>query len=161
MKTTIIFLGLVALTLTNSKATNKLESQDLNLSELPTINIAKNQQESQLLFFGKNNSNTIVDNNTNETTIFDPSRVITSTYKKSIEDVIADDKLITESNEEVITPIYIETTTEDKIAEQNQIIESTIRNEVYPLDFEKINQTTNGSQINNNNNAIKTTDIKL
>jgi hypothetical protein len=159
MKTKIIFLGLVALTLTNSKATNKLESQDLNLSELPTINIAKNQQESQLLFFGKNNSNTIVDNNTNETTIFDPSRVITSTYKKSIEDVIADDKLITESNEVVITPIYIETTTEDKIAEQNQIIESTIRNEVYPLDFEKINQTTNGSQINNN--AIKTTDIKL
>lgn len=139
MKTSIIFLGLVALTLTTSNATNTFKSQDINLQELTTITVANNQQESQSAFLNKSYSNRIIEINRSETVIFDPSTVVNTTYKKSIEDIIAENKLITESNEDISTPLYIETTTEDKIEEQNQIIESTISNEVYPLDFEVIN----------------------
>jgi hypothetical protein len=159
MKTSIIFLGLVALTLTTSNATNTCKSQDLNLQELSTITDTNNQQESQSVFLNKSYSHRIIEIDMSETVIFDPSTVVNTTYKKSIEDIIAENKLITESNEDIFTPLFIETSTEDKIEEQNQIIESTISNEVVPLDFEKINRTSNCSQINNN--AIKTSDIKL
>ena len=36
-------------------------------------------------------------------------------------------------------PLSIERTIEDYISEENKIIESNISNEVYPLDFKKIN----------------------
>lgn len=159
MKTSIIFLGLVALTVTTSNATSTFKSQDLNVQELTTITVANNQQESQSAFLNKSYSNRIIEIDMSETVIFDPSTVVNTTCKKSIEDIIAENKLITESNEDIFTPLFIETSTEDKIEEQNQIIESTITNEVVPLDFEKINRTSNCSQLNSN--AAKISDIKL
>ena len=66
--------------------------------------------------------------------------IIASNYKKSIEEIIADDKKITESKEEVYQPLYYGRTVEEVIKQDNQIIESDLSNEFYPLDFDLINK---------------------
>ena len=139
MKTTIIFLGLVALSFTNANATTEFEAQVLD------------QQESATVVY-----NNVVADET-EAAVFNPNSVIT-TYVKTVEDIIAENKVITERIDENVLPLSLETTIEDRIAEDNQIIESTISNEVYPLDFEKINRTVKSVKVYNT--AI-TADLKL
>ena len=68
--------------------------------------------------------------------------------------------MVTEAQEEVYKPLCIEMSVQDKIQEDNQIIESTISEEVFPLDFEKINRTADCIKVNLNNPAIPV-DIKL
>lgn len=69
--------------------------------------------------------------------------VIASNYKKSIGEIIADDKRITESKEEVYQPLYYGRTVEEVIRQDNQIIESDLSDEFYPLDFDLINKVSN------------------
>lgn len=145
MKSTIIILGLVVLSFTNANATTEFENQFLD------------QQESASLILESSNSGV---SNEAEAIIFDPKSVITTTYVKTMEEVIAENKLITETKEEMTQPLSIATTIEDKIAEDNQIIESTVSNEVFPLDFEKINSKIQSVKVYNNNATI-TIDIKL
>ncbi|HNP32348.1 MAG TPA: hypothetical protein PKN96_03555 [Flavobacterium sp.] len=141
MKTSIILLGLVALSFT-------------------TINATNTQAENQLAFVNQDSLNRTEVNAENNAEIFNPNSVIKSTYVKTVEDRIAENKLITESKEEVTQPLSIATTIEDRIAEDNQIIESTISKEVYPLDFEKINAKMQCVKVYNNN-AIINVDLKL
>ena len=150
MKSTIIFLGLVALTFTNAKAANEFKSQDLDQQELTTLNVENTQEFS----------NCIVENNTRDTVIFNPTSVIKTIYVKTVEEIIAENKLISESQEETVQPLSLETTIEDKITEDNQIIESSILKEFLPLDFEKINSKIQCVKVYNNNNTI-TADLKL
>lgn len=145
MKSTIIILGLVVLSFTNANAATEFENQVLD------------QQESVSLIF--ESSDTGVSNET-ETTIFDPKSVITTTYAKSLEEVIAENKLITEAKEEMVQPLSIATTIEDRIAEDKQIIESTVSDEVFPLDFKKINSKIQCINVYKKNTSI-TVDIKL
>jgi hypothetical protein len=65
--------------------------------------------------------------------------VVKSSNVKTVEEIISENNLVTESKEDVYQPITLEKTIEDSIIEFNQIIESTISNEVYPLDLEVIN----------------------
>ncbi|RKS03135.1 MULTISPECIES: hypothetical protein [unclassified Flavobacterium] len=65
---------------------------------------------------------------------------ITAIYKKTIEEVIAEDNKIIESDIENSTTSAIESTLKKVIWEDNQIIESNITNEVFPLDFENLNK---------------------
>ncbi len=146
MKTTIIFLGLVALSFTNANATTEFETQVLD------------QQESATLILETSSNNEV--SNETDTAIFNPASVIETTYVKTIEDVIAENKLITESQDETVQHLSLETTIEDRIAEDNQIIESTISNEFFPLDFEKINSKIQCVKVYNNNPTI-TVDLKL
>ncbi len=159
MKSTIIFLGLVALTLTTTNAANEWKSQDLDQQELTTLNVAETQNGSQLAFVNQVTLSSVTENNSTEEGIFNPSSVITTSNVKTAEELIAENILIIESQEESIQPLYNVTTIEDRIAEDNQIIESTISNEVYLLDFEKINSAFKSVKINNN--AIITADLKL
>lgn len=124
MKSTIIFLGLIALCFTNANATTKFETQVLD------------QQESATLIFETSNEIVVE----TEAEIFNPASVFKNTYSKGIEDVIAEDKLITENKKEPAQQLSLETTIEDRIFDDNQVIESTISNELFLLDFEKINQ---------------------
>lgn len=156
MKSTIIFLGLVALTFTTTQAANVFKSQDLDQNEFTTLNVENTQQQSQLVFVIDEASKSISES---EAVIFNPNSVVKSTYVKTVEDVIAENKLITEAQEEVNYPLSIATTIEDRIAEDNQIIESNISNEVYPLDFNKINHAVKTVRVYNNT-AI-TVDLKL
>ena len=149
MKNSIIILGLVVLSFTNAKAANEFKSQDLDQQESATLNVENTQEFS----------NNIVENNSDDTVIFNPNTVIKSTYVKTVEDIIAENKSITEAQEEIAQPLSLETTIEDKIAEDDQIIESTVSNELFPLDFNKINHTV--KSVNVNKNAIKTADLKL
>ena len=144
MKTTIIFLGLIALSFTNANAATKFETEVLD------------QQESATLILETSNNEV---SNEKDTTVFNPNSVIKTTYVKTIEEVIAENKLITESKEEAIQPLSLDTTMEDRINEDNQIIESTISKEFSPLDFQKINSKTQ-CKVYNNNAAI-TVDLKL
>lgn len=146
MKTTIIFLGLVALSFTNANATTEFETQVLD------------QEESATLILETSNNNEV--SNETDTEIFNPASVIETTYVKTIEDVIAENKLITESQDETIQHLSLETTIEDRISEDNQIIESTISNEFFPLDFEKINNKIQCVKVYNDNPSI-TLDLKL
>lgn len=60
--------------------------------------------------------------------------------EKSAEEIIATDKKIIDApNTAEIRPLYIERTIEDKIAEDNAVIESTAV-AVQPLDFQMLNQ---------------------
>ncbi|WP_309614004.1 hypothetical protein [Flavobacterium sp.] len=146
MKSTIIFLGLVALSFTNANATTEFETQVLD------------QQESATLIIETSSNNEV--SNETDTAIFNPASVVETTYVKTIEDVIAENKLITESQDETVQHLSIETTIEDRISEDNQIIESTISNEFFPLDFEKINRKIQCVKVYNNNPTI-TVDLKL
>lgn len=145
-KTSIIFLGLVAWAFTTTQAANEFKSQDLDQQELSTLNVETSSNKEVI--------------NEAETAIFNPASVIKTTYVKTIEDVIAENKLITESQEEIFQPLSIATTIEDRIAEDNQIIESTISNNFFLLDFEKINAKMPCVRVYNNNATI-TVDLKL
>ena len=146
MKNSIIILGLVVLSFTNANATTEFETQVLD------------QQESATLILETSGNNEVSDET--DTTIFNPASVIETTYVKTIEDVIAENKLITESQDETVQHLSLETTIEDRISEDNQIIESTISNEFFPLDFEKINSKIQCVKVYNNNPTI-IVDLKL
>ncbi len=150
-KISIIFLGLIALSFTTAKAANNFKSQDLDQQEFTTLNVKITKQHNSI-----NNS----ESNTSDTTIFNPASVIKNGYVKTNEDVIKENKLITESQEEVVRHLALEKTPEDQIAEDNQIIQSTVSKEVFPLDFEKINSKMQCVKVKNSN-AFITAGIKL
>lgn len=153
---TIIFLGLTALSLTTVRA-NEFKSQDLDQTDFTTQYVANANQESQSAF---GNQQFHFENTGNDAAIFDPNTVVKAAYVKTIEEVIAEAKLITESKEEALQPLSIETTQEDRIAEANQIIESTVSTEAAPLDFEKINRAAKkGDAIKHS--AVISADLKL
>lgn len=144
MRTSITFLGLIALSFTNANAITAFETQVLD------------QQESATLIIETSN-NEVAD--LTDTTVFNPNSVIQSTYVKSVEEIIAENKLITQSQEDKVQPLSIQVSDEETIAEDNQIIESNVSEEVYPLNFEKINRTVKSVRVDNNT-AI-TVDLKL
>lgn len=159
MKSTIIFLGLATLSFNNIVA-NELKAQDLVQQDSTALSADNTQQQNQWVMVNNENANGTLINNGEEAIIFNPNSVIQSAYSKTMEEVINENKVITETKEEVYQPVVLEMTLEDKIAENNQIVESNIDNEVYPLDFEKINRTVKCNKITNNNMAL-TVDLKL
>ncbi len=160
MKTTIIFLGLVALSFTNSNAANELNAQDLVQQDLTTISVDNVQKQSQLILVKSETSKFSIETTGEEAAIFNPASVIKSTYNKTLEEVIAENKLVTDTCDDVYQPIALEMSPEDRIAERNQIVESNIDNEYYPLDFEKINRLLKNNKPANNNMAV-TLDLRL
>ncbi|UPT69808.1 MAG: hypothetical protein M0D53_11700 [Flavobacterium sp. JAD_PAG50586_2] len=144
MRTSITFLGLIALSFTNANAITAFETQVLDQQESATVIVETSNNEVADL---------------TDTTVFNPNSVIQSTYVKSVEEIIAENKLITQSQEDKVQPLSIQVSYEDAITEGNQIIESVVSEEVYPLNFEKINRTVKSVRVNNNT-AI-TVDLKL
>lgn len=151
MKSSIFFLGLVALSFTTVNATTAFETQVLDQQESATVFVENTNEQSQLILAEETSNNTGDAN----AAVFSPNSVI-KTYAKTTEEVVAEDKLITEHKEVAYQPIALGYTFEDRMAEDNQIIEGNISNEVFPLDFNKINCT---AKINNN--AVINADIKL
>lgn len=152
-KNSILLLGLVVLSFTSAHATTAFETQVLDQQESATVIVENIRQQNQVVLAEGTLENT-VDNEAN-TAVFSPNSVIKS-YVKTTEEVMAEDKLITEGKE--ITPLYLSLgyEVEDRIAEDNQIVEGNISNEVFPLDFNKINRAAK-----TNNDALINRDIKL
>jgi len=159
MKTTIIFLGLAVLSFTNGKAANELNAQDLVQMDLTTVSV-ENAKQSQLVLVNNETSKFALENTAEEAVIFNPNTVIKSTYIKALDQVIAENKLVTDTCEDIYQPISLEMSDEDRISESNQIIESNLDKEVYPLDFEKINRILKNNKASNNNMAVPV-DLKL
>jgi hypothetical protein len=145
MRTSIAFLGLIALSFTNANAMTEFETQVLD------------QQESATVIVETSNNNEVADGT--DATVFNPNSVIQSTYVKSVEEIIAENKSITQDQEDKVQPLSIELPIENTIAEDNQIIENTVSDEVRPLNFEKINRTVKSVRVYNN--AAITVDLKL
>ncbi|WP_284653446.1 hypothetical protein [Flavobacterium terrisoli] len=161
MKTTIIFLGLAVLNFTNGKAGNELNAQDLVQQDLATVSVENAQQQSQLTFVKNEISKITFENTGDEAAIFNPNTVIQSNYAKTAQDLVNENKLITETcGEDAYQPISLEMSLEDRIAESNQVIESSVDTEFYPLDFKKINGSVQNNKACNNNMAV-TIDLKL
>ena len=161
MKTTIIYLGLVALGFTNTIAANESKEQDFDKQqEITTVVFENALQENSVVFGNQEFSKNSEESSTSDITIFDPNSVIKSSFKKTIEEIIVENKLVTETKDEDYQPISLERTLEESIAEYNQIIESNDSNEVYPLDFEKINCSVQCVKVSNKNATI-TIDLKL
>ena len=160
MKTTIIFLGLAVLNFTPSKAANELNVQDLVQQDLTTVSVENNQKQGQLTLVKNEISKCTIENTGDEVANFNPTTAVQSHYTKSVEEVIAENKLITEASTDEYQPILLEMSSEDKIAENNQIIESNMDREVYPLDFEKINCILKSNKECNNTMSV-TVDLKL
>jgi hypothetical protein len=158
MKSTIMFLGLALLTVSTTKA-NELQAQEVMQQEVATITVETKQQLnlnlSDIISFKIGKAD-----NTGDTAIFNPETVFKTDYSKPMQEVINEDKLLTEAQEEVYQPLCLEMSVLDKIQEDNQIIESNISEEVFPLDFEKINRTAQCIKVNLNDTAIPV-DVKL
>ena len=156
MKTSITILGLVAVMFTtNTNATNAFKVQDLNQQEVAVAGADSIQLQNQLVLVNKEVSKKYVDN-TEEIITIAPVTV----YHKDIQDVIADDKLITENQDDNLNVFSLEKTAQDTVSEGNEITESQVSNEVYALDFEKINRMVKNNKVVTNNVAT-TVDIKL
>ena len=159
MKSTIITLGIAALSINFATATTISKDQLVNQQEVSIISTDSTQQ---LFTAGENqiNSTIGVDNTAEENLVFNPNAVLQTTYSKSIEEVVRENKLITNSAEETIQPLTIEKTQLDYIKEANQIIESNPNQEVYPLDFEAINQAIKENKESHVSIEVKN-DLKL
>jgi hypothetical protein len=158
MKSTITFLGLALLTVSSVKA-NELLVQEEMQQETAAISVVTNQQ-SVSTCAGTISLKALEDANTGENAFFNPESVLKVSHNKPIDQVVKEDMLVTEAQEEVYQPLCIEMSVQDKIQEDNQIIESNISEEVFPLDFEKINRIAACVKVNLNNTAIPV-DIKL
>jgi len=139
MKSTIIILGIAALSFNYSTAATALKDQNANQQEISVIN-ADSTQQIYSASVRQNQSTTGVDSTTEESQVFNPAAVINAAYTKPIEAVVIENKLITDSQEESNQPLSIDKTQQDYINEANQIIESNPNSQAFPLDFEAINQ---------------------
>jgi len=167
MKKSIIYLGLALVTLFNAQAeTTLVNGLDTNITLAAAVK-AEQYQKSLIVTLPKTHKISVPGE---DKTIINPATLITANKAKTIEEIIAEDKKITESiikseevlffsektNEEIIAadkqitdvqitetfqPLYIEPSVEDKIAEDNSIIEANLP-ETQSLDFETINRNS-------------------
>ncbi|HLA56776.1 MAG TPA: hypothetical protein VK623_11775 [Flavobacterium sp.] len=74
--------------------------------------------------------------------------------ERTIEETIAQDNQITESVIPDAAPICTRLTIEETITEDIKITESQIANEVYPLDFKRINTNPDFTKFRSNSQAV-------
>lgn len=122
MKATFIYFGILGVLISNSVFANDWSKEQNNPKSSSTVSNTKIFKKPTLDF----ESDTLV--------------TMTAVYKKSIEEIIAEDNKIIESEIEINVYSATETMIEMIIKEDNQIIESNITNEVFPLDFDNINK---------------------
>ena len=131
MKTTIAYLGILATMFVNTAVANEIV-KDQNFDQDTT--------ESNIDSVANTFEVTLKKQVVNSESEFIFTNLITN---RTIEEIIEEDKKITEFQDEGAQPLITNTTTEEVIKENNQIIESTSTNEVYPLDFELIKKYEN------------------
>jgi hypothetical protein len=139
MKTTIIYLGVFALTVfTNCNAENVVNKELFNQKQQITNLFLVNGENENLVATTEDTKVALL-KDTNLTEDVTTSN-LTTTYAKPIEQVIAEDNLITEAPEDEVEVAAFDQSVLKVIAEDNKIIESTKADEFNPLDFKFINQ---------------------
>lgn len=137
MKNSIIYLGIFASMFVTTSFAKSIEMDQQNLE----TEGAKTESKVDWKVTSENNLSKPKVNIESEDKVMASIAVISSHYKKSNEEIIEENKKITESQDEQYLPLTIEPTIEDYIRLENQIIESTITKEVYPIDFDLINSS--------------------
>jgi hypothetical protein len=136
----LITLGMALFALSNANAeTTLVKGLDANYA---TVAAVKAQQFENLLS-DRNEETHGKFSPVEDKSVLNPEAVVGSTFGKSIEEVIAEDKKITESA--IADEGYLffkETATEEIIVQDNQIIDSNISTEVRPLYLEKTIEDT-------------------
>lgn len=124
-KSTFFYLGILVTMFSNSifanDVTNKQNYQESNSTEMTFVSVPNGTKLKKPAL--EIESDTMV--------------TMTIIYKKTIEEVIAEDNKIIESDIENNATSAIGRTLEEVIKQDNQIIESHITNEVLPLDRER------------------------
>ena len=141
MKTTFIYLGVLALSFNYTIEAKVLKEFDSSTQVIQVFTTSEG-----------------ID--TGDAEIFNPNSVFITSFERSIEEVVAENILVTESEQEVYQPIALESTIEDVINENNMIIENESNNEVYSLNFKKIDTLMQTKKVENNKTPV-TSDLKL
>jgi len=137
MKNSIIYLGIFASMFVTTSFAKSIEMDQQNLETEGT----RTESKLDWKVTSENNLSKPKINLESEDKVMASIAVISSHYKKSTEEIIEENKKIIDSQDEQYIPLSIEPTIEDYIRLDNQIIESTNTKEVYPIDFELINQS--------------------
>jgi len=137
MKNSIIYLGIFASMFVTTSFAKSIEMDQQNLETEGT----RTESKLDWKVTSENNLSKPKINLESEDKVMASIAVISSHYKKSTEEIIEENKKIIDSQDEQYMPLSIEPTIEDYIRLDNQIIESTNTKEVYPIDFELINQS--------------------
>ena len=136
MKTTIAYLGILATMFVNTTVANGIAREDQNFDQVATESNLDSGAVTFKVTLKKQEVNS-------ESEIIFTDIVINTSSNIAIEEVIEEDKKITEFQHEDSQPLTGNRKMEEVIKEDNQIIESTSTNEVYPLDFELIKKYEN------------------
>lgn len=131
MKTTIAYLGILATMFVNTAVANEIV-KDQNFDQAAIESNLDSVQNTIEVTLKKQ-----VVNSESEFIFTDIA------INRTIEEIIEEDKKITEFQDEDAQQLIFATTLEEVIKENNQIIESTLTNEAYPLDFELIKKYEN------------------
>jgi len=144
MKSTIAYLGILVTMFVNTTVANGIANEDQNRDQVTTETNFVSDSEATSFEIGIKKP--IVET---EFEINFSNLAINTT--KSIAEIIEEDKKITEFQDEDYQPLTTVTKIVEVIKEDNQIIESTVTNEVYLLDLELIK---------NYENALKSEELK-
>ena len=175
-KKSIVLLGMVLLVFNFTTVANNSKTTD----KISVVLSEDNDQGDFLTTegnpFEKRNAAPVEDQ-----VILNPAVVMVNAYQKSLEEIIAENNQIIESNvtdqgvryfeataietiieqnnqiiesnnDTEIRPLYLDRTIEDQVAEDNAIIESDITSVFQPLDFETINKK--GFSLKQNTNKL-------
>ena len=131
MKSSIVYLGILATLFTSASYATATQQQTIHL-ELATTQ----QQITPIL----NKPAIPVDS---VQSISHAVATMTTIHVKPVEQIIQENKLITDTPTELYQPLTVDTTFDYRIQIDNQIIDNNQTDEVYPLNFNYYNQSQN------------------
>ncbi len=137
MKKSIVYLGILASMFVNSSFAKAVEFDQ----QIVETEVSRTDPKTDFNLSVENNLSKPKVNLESEERLMVSTEVISTHYKKSIEIIVEEDKKITENQAQLDQSFLIEPTIENYIQLNNQIIESIPSNEVYPIDFDLINQS--------------------
>lgn len=134
-KSTIIYLGILASMFVNTTVANGIEKvQNQNDDQVSVVSNLDTTSENYEVTLKKPEVTLEVEISFTDLAI---------NTIKSDEEIIREDKVITEFTEELVQPLVIDRTIEEVIKDDKQIIESNLTDETFPLDFELIRKYEN------------------
>lgn len=149
MKSSIKFLAIVTLsfvTVSNASVNEVFQPQSENEQLMSAVVSNKQLEDSSVV--------------TIEPLYFSPSNVLATYHSSILEEIKVNNEIIQAETDEY-QPLCIDRKLEDVILDDNQIIESTVSTESYPLDFEKINSKANRLPKSQNIASLKVEEMKL
>ncbi|MES2746959.1 MAG: hypothetical protein V4648_01195 [Bacteroidota bacterium] len=141
MKTTTIYLGVLTTLFSTFTFATTIERDDQNVeTEVTRTNVINNSDVTT------SDLKKPVLNLEDEIKFMDSIATFSVENQKVIVNTILENERIIESQEEINPSLFFDRSIEEIIKEDNQIIESNLVNEMYPLDFELIKRYENANK---------------